>query len=145
MASVAILVTGSPASGTTALAGQLAALLGCPVLSTTPLIEGFRVLLGPQAKAARLAGIARDTLWRLASETEGGIVVDAGAVEALELDPLRQGLVTAGSPRTVEVRCEAPGEQAPSGPLGAWPVVRVDTSSAVDFDALVLELGQHFL
>ena len=32
-----------------------------------------------------------------------------------------------------------------AGPLGAWPVVRVDTTGEVDVDSLVMEISAHFV
>jgi hypothetical protein len=32
-----------------------------------------------------------------------------------------------------------------AGPLGPWPVVRVDTSGEVDVDSLVMEISAHFV
>ncbi|GAB3410392.1 hypothetical protein GCM10027515_30670 [Schumannella luteola] len=167
MASVAILVNGLPGSGKSSLARQLGGILGAPVLAKDALKESFGELL-PDGDSARLGGIAMDTLWRLAAETEGGVIVDAVLDRSRDLEFARRGLEVAGSPRTVELWCEVPVEVArerfaarqPSRagvhrdwdaafeafqPLALGPVVRVDTSGPVEFEALVLELGSHFL
>ncbi|WBU39303.1 AAA family ATPase [Homoserinibacter sp. YIM 151385] len=165
MASVAILVTGLPGSGKSTLAQQLAAALDCPALVKDELKEAFAAMLGPHADGGRLGGIALDTLWRLAAETGGGVVVD-GAFDARrgDLEHLERGLAAAGAPRVIELWCEVPTalardrvearqaarhpvhgrwREAWEGlePLGAWPLLRVDTSAPVDLEALLGELG----
>ena len=144
MASVAILVTGTPVSAKVTLAGQLGGLLGCPVLSVDALATSFSTLVGSEADESRLRLIASDTLWRLAAETDGGVVVDAALDDDGALERVRAGLEAAGTPRTVEVAC-APNSASTSAPERDWPVVTIDASRSVDFDALVLELGEHFL
>jgi predicted kinase len=168
MASVTILVNGLPASGKSTLAVQLGQLLDCPVLTKDALKEPFGELLGGRADSARLGALAMDTLWRLAAETDGGVIVDAVLPRSRDLDHVRHGLLAAGSPRTVELWCEVPvglaqarfrarepsradvhrgwdDTLATMEPLGAWPLIRVDTTQAVDFDALVQQLGAAFL
>ncbi|TPW72845.1 AAA family ATPase [Schumannella sp. 10F1B-5-1] len=167
MASVAILVNGLPGAGKSSLARQLGGILGAPVLAKDALKETFGALL-PDGDSARLGSIAMDTLWRLAAETDGGVIVDAVLDRTRDLESARRGLEVAGSPRMVELWCDVPvdvararfAERATSragihrewdaafegfAPLALGPVVRVDTSGPVEFEALVLELGQHFL
>lgn len=165
MASVAILVNGLPGSGKTTVATTLGAVLDCPVLTRDLVKERFGDLLGPRADSRRLGALAADTLWRLAAETDGGVVIDA-PIARRDLPHVERGLVTAGSPRTVELWCEIPVELARQRfldrgsrhpvhtgwdeafegmePLGAWPLLRVDTAHPVDIDALVIDLERLF-
>jgi predicted kinase len=175
MASVAIIVNGMPASGKTTLSRRLAAELDCPALVKDDLKEALADMLGPRADSRRIGGIALDTLWRLAAETDGGVVIEA-VYDGRRADRtfLERGIATAGSPRVVEVFCDVPDEVAHArydarmparhpvhGALGTeldglepvgssgrgpgWPVVRVDTTREVDLDALLDEIGAHLL
>ena len=170
MASVAVLVNGLPGSGKSALATQLGALLGCPVLAKDVLKESFAELLGPRADGSALGSLAMDTAWSLAAQIEGGVVIDSFWMTGRDTFTMQRWLETAGAPRAVEVWCDVPPELArqrfeariasgerhgvhttwdegwdASRPVGLAPVIRLDTATLVDLDALVLELGAAFL
>jgi predicted kinase len=166
MATATILVNGLPASGKSTLSTQLALLLGCPVLSKDAVKESFATLTGETVSSSALGGIAMDTVWSLAAQIRDGVVIDAFLRSGRDDDFVRAGVALAGAARVVEVWCEVPPDMAReryaarqrhsihtdniavvagAQPLGIWPVVKVDTSSAVDFDALLPELAGHLL
>ena len=142
MASVAILVTGSTDSGTTALARTLAAVLGCPALSADAVRATLADQVGPMVPADRLDAVADEATWSTAAELEAGVVVTGSWTGEEGVARVTAGLARAGSPRTVEVWCDA-GDGA-TAPLGAWPVVRADATGEADLDALVTEIGAHY-
>lgn len=142
MASVAILVTGSTDSGTASLARTLAAVLGCPALSADPVRSALADQVGPMVPAERLEALADEAIWSTAAALEAGVVVTGDWTGDEAVGRVTEGLARAGSPRTVEVWCDA--RDGASAPLGAWPVVRADATGEADLDALVTEIGEHF-
>lgn len=140
MAQVAILLNGTPSSQKTDMGRALAVLLGCPLISAPTIADALTAQTGPMAPAAGVRALAVDTVWRLAGLIEAGVVLDASWTSAGDQSLVRAGILTAGSPRTVEVWCDGDAE-----PLGVTPVVQVDTSSDVDMDALVQEISAQFV
>jgi predicted kinase len=110
MAAVAILVNGLPGSGKTTIGAALAEVLDCPFLSKDAVKEPLADIVGPMIPSRRLGGIAMDTVWAMAAAVEAGVVIDSVWLEGRDREYLEAGLVTAGSPRVVEVWCEAPRE-----------------------------------
>jgi predicted kinase len=166
MATAAILVNGLPASGKTTLGAKLALLLGCPFLSKDAVKESLADLTGETVASRVLGGIAMDTVWSLAAAVRDGVVVDSFWYSGRDDEFIREGVARTGATRVVEVWCDVPldvardryearerhpihdgvfGEWVAAQPVGIWPVVRVDTSSAVDFESLLPELAQHLL
>jgi predicted kinase len=174
MATAAILVNGLPGSGKSTLGTQLALLLGCPFLSKDAVKESLADLTGQTVSSRALGGIAMDTVWDLAREIVDGVVIDSFWFRGRDDDFLRGGVVRSKASHVVELWCDVPldvassryderyderhdqrerhgihdrdfGDWTGAGPIGHWPVVRVDTSSAVDFDALLPELASHLL
>ncbi|MFZ7087522.1 AAA family ATPase [Curtobacterium sp. RRHDQ10] len=107
MAAVAILVNGLPGSGKTTIGAALAEVLDCPFLSKDAVKEPLADLVGPMIPSRQLGGIAMDTVWAMAAAVEAGVVIDSVWLEGRDRAFLEAGLVTAGSPRVVEVWCDA--------------------------------------
>jgi predicted kinase len=166
MARALILVNGLPGSGKSTLAVKLAALLGCPVLSKDAVKESFADLTGETVPGSTLGGLAMDAVWQIAAAIVDGVVIDSFWLSGRDDDFIRRGVATTGADRVVEVWCEVPLELArkrfderrrhpihtgwvdqlnTAQPIGIWPVVGVDTSRAVDMDALLPELAAHLL
>ena len=153
MAAAAILINGLPGVGKSTLGIRLALLLGCPVLSTDAVRESFTALTDQAVTDEALATIAADAVWALAAAIQDGVVIDSFWFAGRDDDAATAGIARAGASRVVEVWCDAPIDaddpaMAPlvgAQPLGIWPVVRVDVSSVVDFDALLPELASHLL
>jgi len=107
------------------------------------------------------AGVVVDAFWHRPTELEGARsgLARAGSPRTVEVwcdvDPevaLQRSVdrIAAGGRHpahgTVESTRAAWGEWAAAAePLGAWPVIRVDTSTPVDIDALVLEISEQFV
>lgn len=168
MASVAILVNGLPGAGKSTLGAELAALLGCPLLSKDALVQSLTDMVGPMIPRQALGAIAMDTMWRLAAAVEAGVVLDAVWLADRDRALLEAGLATAGTARAVEIWCDIDetaarrrlSERAPSderglrfwdehaaaaAPVAVTPVIRVDTSDRVDIAELVQEVAAHFV
>ena len=105
MAQVAIIVNGMPGSGKSTIGAALAEVLGCPFLSKDRIKEPLADIVGPMIASRPLGGIAMDTVWAMAGAVENGVVLDAVWVTPESRDFLTAGLLTAGSPRAVEVWC----------------------------------------
>lgn len=166
MATAAILVNGLPGSGKTTLGAKLAVLLGCPLLSRDAVKESLADLSGPTIPGPVLGGIAMDTVWSMAAAIQDGVVIDSFWFAGRDDDFARDGIARSGASRVVEVWCDVPsdvarerfrarqrhpihgtefGDWAGAQPIAVWPVVRVDTTTAVDFDALLPELASYLL
>ncbi|WP_066518146.1 AAA family ATPase [Curtobacterium ammoniigenes] len=168
MASVAILVNGLPGAGKSALGAELAALLGCPLLSKDTLVRSLTDMVGPMIPAPALGAIAMDTMWRMAAAIDAGVVVDAVWLAERDRGFLEAGLATAGTARAVEIWCDIDetearrrlSERSPSderglrfwdehganaAPVGVTPVIRVSTAERVDIAELVQEIAAHFV
>ena len=112
MASVAFLVIGLPGSGKTTVSATLAGVLGCPLLAVDPVQEALADLAGPMIAPQAVRRIAVEAVWAMAGEVEAGVVVDAGWQRDRDLDGVRAGVGQAGSPRVLEVWCDAAPELA---------------------------------
>jgi glucokinase len=166
MATAAILVNGLPGSGKSTLGVKLAALLGCPMLSKDVIKEQLAESTGLAVASQRLGGIAMDTAWALASAIEDGVVIDSFWYHERDRAFAARGVQLSGASHVLEVWCDVPldvareryetrdrhgihetafGPWEGAEPLGLWPVVRVDTASTVDFDALLPELARVLL
>lgn len=162
--SLYVLVGGWPGSGKSTLATALAAALGLPLLAKDEIKEALVDALGPPADVAasqRLGRAAVLALLRVASRCPGAVL------DSTWFDYTRP-LVAALPGRVVEVRTTLPRELArerylaraagrhaghldlertedelwgrPVAPLGAGPVIEVDTSGPIDVPALATRL-----
>lgn len=166
MATAAILVNGLPGSGKMTIGAKLASLLGCPLLSKDAVKESLADLSGPTIPGPVLGGIAMDTVWSMAAGIQDGVVIESFWFAGRDDEFAREGIVRSGASKVVEVWCEVPpdvarerfearqrhpihrtefGGWAGAQPIAIWPVVRVDTTTAVDFDALLPELASYLL
>ena len=154
-----VLINGLPASGKTTLGTELAQRLGWVFLSKDALKEALAAPVWPGVSSDRLGGLSLDTMYRLAAEVPGGVVLDAIWLSTRDRPFLETGLATMGEPLVVEVWCDIPeslarerfeSRAADRHPMhGAWrpgfwdgagPItenpIRVDTGVAVDVAAL---------
>ena len=166
MAIAAILVNGLPGSGKSTLAVKLAVLLGCPVLSKDAIKEALAELTGKTVPSRTVGGIAMDTIWALAGSIRDGVVIDSFWYARRDGEFAKRGVAAAGATKVIELWCDVPmdvaqtryeqrarhdihdavfGDWPGAAPLCLWPVVRVDTTKAVDFDALLPQLAEHLL
>lgn len=159
-----MLVGGWPGSGKTTLAGALAAELGLPLLAKDELKEALADALGAPADvpaSRRLGRAAVRGVLTLARRCPGAVV------DSTWFDDARPHAVALPRPR-VEVRCVVPLEVAraryraravarhpghldlerdehelwgrPVPPLGVGPLLEVDTSGAVDVQAVARQV-----
>jgi glucokinase len=148
MATAAILLNGLPGSGKTTLGAKLAVLLGCPLLSKDAVKKSLADLSGPTISGPVLGGIAMDTVWSMAAAIRDGVVIESFWFPPRDEQFTRDGIARSGATKVVEVWCEGPtefGDRAGAQPIALWPVVRVDTTTAVDFDTLMPELASYLL
>ncbi|GAA3350501.1 hypothetical protein GCM10020358_76670 [Amorphoplanes nipponensis] len=162
MARDVVMVNGLPGSGKSSLAPRLAAALGAACLGPDRIREALADAV--VTEVPRLGAVARETMWALAAEVSGMVVVDAWWFRPRDLEAARAGVARSGAGATAEVWCDVPAELARSRYLarkrhsvhadaeklaaqwGSWadaaeplalgPVIRVDTSRTVDIRAL---------
>ena len=129
-----VLVTGSPGGGRTTLARGLAPALGLPLLATGTVQEALVAALpAPDAETSRPLGAAAESVVLAMAADSGGAVLEG---------PWQRSRVTALPGPVVEVSCsvDQAAAQRPGG--GAWPVLVVDTSEAVDLGSVVRQVRQ---
>ncbi|MCP2328698.1 putative kinase [Hamadaea flava] len=160
MADLLLMVNGLPGSGKTTLATGLGAALGVPVISKDVVKDGLRALF-PAVPARALGAAAMEAAYQLAAGLPGTIILESWWFRPRDLEFARAGL--RGTP-VVELWCEVPVEIARqryanrdrpphyqddqrladswpewakrAEPLALGPVLRVDTSTDVDFAGL---------
>src|SRR5258708_16305412 len=105
-----VLVSGAPGSGTTSLAGLLAAELGFALLSKDRIKETLHDALGAPAPdlawSRRLGAAAMELLWALAADAPA-VVLEANFRPHSSYE---QNRISALSARPVEVNCVCPPE-----------------------------------
>jgi predicted kinase len=166
MARDVVMVNGLPGSGKSSLAPRLAAELGAACLGKDRIKEALADAV--VTEVPRLGAVAMDTVWALAAEISGMVVVDSWWFRPRDLDQARDGLLRAGATASVEVWCDIPAElararyvarkrhavhtdaetlatewagwAAAAVPLGLGPVIRADTTATVDLRALTTEV-----
>ncbi|WP_432561231.1 AAA family ATPase [Kineococcus sp. SYSU DK003] len=169
MAEAVVLVNGVPGAGKTTLARELAGRTSWPCLSKDDVKE-LLAALAPAVGSARSGALAMDTVWALARECDGVVVVDSWWFRPRDLEFARAGLTTSGAQRSVELWCEVPVEEArrryahrtraavhqddrrlvtdwptwavQAEPLALGGVVRVDTSGPVDVGELLRRIEE---
>ena len=157
-----ILINGLPGSGKTTLAGALAWQLNSALLSKDPIKEALADAVGHDFP--NLGAIAMDTVWSMAAGCTGTVIIDSWWYRPRDLEHARRGLSSLACSDALELWCDCPGEVArermltrprhpvhpdalrletdwdtwvaTAAPLGLTPVMRVDTSRAVDIPAL---------
>lgn len=165
MADRVVLVNGLPASGKTTLAAALAERLDWPLVSKDSILVPLAAQTWPRISSDELGGIALDTMYRLATAVEGGVILDAIWLADRDRPFLERGLAAIGHPRLVELWCRVPeavarerferrmperhpvhGSWRPgfwddAAPVTESPVI-VDTLGGVDVAAVVERLSQ---
>lgn len=157
-----ILINGLPGSGKTTLAGPLAWQLNCALLSKDPIKEALADAVG--LDFPNLGAIAMETVWSMAAQCTGTLIIESWWYRPRDLEHARTGLESLSYGSAVEIWCDCPGDLArermltrprhpvhpdslrletdwdtwvvTAVPLALTPVVRVDTSRAVDVPAL---------
>jgi predicted kinase len=163
-----ILVNGLPGSGKTTLATALGTALGVPVISKDAIKEALYAAV-PTARPGGLGPIAMEAAWGLAADTAGTVVLESWWFRPRDLGFTEAAWRRAGMPVLVEVWCDVPAEVARARvvarvrhdmyedakrlatdwddwarraePLAMGEVVRVDTTSGVDIEALAKRLA----
>lgn len=160
-----ILVNGLPGAGKSTLAGRLAAELQAPVLSKDVVKEALADALSDSAiPRTALGAAAMESVWTIAAQAEGPLLIDSWWFRPRDLAFARAGLERARADSAVEIWCEVPSDvarercaerdrhpvhadsrdlsrewaawSAGADPLALCPVVRVDTTSLVDVSEL---------
>jgi predicted kinase len=158
---VYVLVSGLPGSGKTSVAVPLAAALGWPLLAKDTIKESLWDVLGPgdRAWSARLGGAAQELVVALAADAPNAVL------DTFVHHEWKHRLASLPGP-LVEVHCSCAPEVArrrfaerqrhpchfdaellvetwdrwlheDAEPLALGPVLQVDTTDAVDLDAIV--------
>ncbi|WP_152365232.1 AAA family ATPase [Microlunatus speluncae] len=160
MATTMVLINGLPGAGKSTLARALAPELGATWLSKDRIKEALADAVGVGTiPTQRLGAVTGETIWLLAAEVPGLVLVETVANPTRNRGHFERGLKIAGVDHLVELWCDVPTELAwarylararhaihPQGPEsreGWWalaeqmepmamgPLVRVDTSSPV--------------
>lgn len=161
-----ILINGLPGSGKTTLAGPLARELGCALLSKDQIKEALADSVGLDFPG--LGATAMRTVWAMAANCAGTVIIESWWHRPRDLEHARQGLASVACSEAVEVWCDCPPDLArrriltrprhpvhpdalrletdwdtwasTAEPLALTPVVRVETSDFVDIPALARTL-----
>ncbi|WP_180968929.1 AAA family ATPase [Microbacterium aurantiacum] len=163
MADRLIVVNGIAGAGKTTLAGPLAGELGIPLVSKDAIKEALGDAIDAHLPTRSVGALATDALWRLAGMLDGTVMVESVWLSGRDEDWFRRGWESIGSPSGIELWCEAPREvmrdryltrprhrvhddqarmaewesaAAVAAPITDLPLLRVDTSTAVDISAL---------
>lgn len=163
MADRLIIVNGMAGAGKTTLAHPLAAELGIPLVSKDAIKEALGDVIDAHLPTRSVGALAADALWRLAGMLDGTVMVESVWLSGRDEKWFRRGWESIGSPSGIEVWCEAPREvmreryltrprhrvhddqarvaewESAAGvaaPITDLPLLRVDTSTAVDISAL---------
>jgi len=162
------MINGLPGSGKTTLATSLGAALGVPVVSKDAVKDALQATV-PAAPPRTLGATAIEAAWNLAAGIAGTVVLESWWFRPRDLGFAEVALKRCGDPAVVEVWCDVPATIAMqryanrsrpafyedaqrmadswpdwarrAEPLGLGRVLRVDTASEVDIDALVRRLG----
>jgi predicted kinase len=162
-----VMVNGLPGSGKSTLAPRLANALGAPLLVKERIKEALADAVVTEMPS--LGAIAMDTVWLLAADTGGTVVIDSWWFRPRDLDHARAGLATSGAGGVVEIWCDVPPEvarrrvvarsrrpeiyhdarrmdtdwpawAAAAEPLAIGTVIRVDTQRPVDVAGLTAQV-----
>ncbi len=160
MATRMVLINGYPGARKSTLARALAPELGATWLSKDRIKEALADAVGVGTiPTQRLGAVTGETIWLLAAEVPGLVLVETVANPTRDRGHFERGLAIAGVDHLVELWCDVPAELAwdrylararheihPQGPesrAGWWtlagqmepmalgPLVRVDTSTPV--------------
>jgi predicted kinase len=164
-----VLVNGLPGAGKTTLATALAAELGAVLLSKDAVKEALATVLPESVVVPDLGVVAIEAVWSLARRFPGVVVVESWWFRPRDLRFVEVEIQAAA--RAVEIWCDVPadvararfatrvrsalhddarrlaedwdGWAAGAEPLALTPVLRVDTSRAVDLAALALAVRRE--
>jgi predicted kinase len=160
------MINGLPGSGKSSLAPRLANALGAAFLSKDRIKEALADALVNEMPA--LGAVAMETVWLLAANAGGTVVIESWWFRPRDLEHARKGLAASGASGVVEVWCDVPphiarhrfvtrnrrelyrdGDRlaadwstwaAEAEPLALSEVIRVDTQRPVDVDGLTSQV-----
>lgn len=166
-----IVLNGMAGAGKTTLAAPLAAALGAVLVSKDAIKEALGDAVDAPLPTRDVGALASDALWRIAAMLDGTVIVESVWLTGRDEEWFRRGWESIGSPRSVEVWCEAPravmreryvtrprhpvhddatriaewdAAAAVAAPITGFPVVRVDTSEPVDVHGLAAGIRAAF-
>jgi predicted kinase len=160
------MVNGLPGSGKSTLGPRLANALGAAFVSKDRVKDALAEAV--VTDVPRLGAVAMDTAYALAAQLDGMVVLDSWWFRPRDLEHGRRGLERSGATASVEIWCAVPPSVARSRalarsrpayyqdaerladdwprwaaeaePLALGPVLRVDTTQAVDLPALCTQV-----
>ena len=162
-----VVVDGPPASGKTTVAPALASALGLPLVAKDTIKDALMESLGvPDVEASRrLGGAAVAAMFAVAGASPVGAVIESNLYRSTAVDDLRRldgplvevfcrcprdlaweryqaraGTRHAGHFDGVRTQDELWNDEVSAPVAGGWPVLELDTSTAVDVAALAAEV-----
>lgn len=163
----AVFVNGIPGSGKSTLATGLGRELEYPVVSKDVIKEALADLLHVRLPTRELGALASDVMWSMAGMVDGPVIVESFWATGRDEEFFRLGAARAGIRVAVEVWCDVSIETArgrfaerprhpvhqddghqfeweqlaqDARPISGYPLIVVNTESAVDVGALSREI-----
>lgn len=107
MATDLALINGLPGSGKSTLGAALAPLLDATLLSKDDLKSSL-LAVAPRLPAAQLGALAMDTIWSIAADLPGAVLVESWWFRPRDVEFAATGLRRVAAQRVVEVWCDLP-------------------------------------